>query len=1063
MSLYDPQAAAAVHPASVAVTAGAGTGKTFLLTQRFLYHLAQGQSPLQIVAVTFTNKAADELRSRIRAQVAESFPDRPDIAAELEGSQISTIHSLAARICREHPAASGAPQGFTILDDVEGTLWNAEQVSAALDALPAGMYAQIPFSLTRAIITSLLRDPLVAERALDCDPDIWPALVNSERTRARRSLVDDPAWQASRATIQEIIGDDRDRLEVIRRAAADAIDSLGHGDNITESLETLADIKVNVGSKKNWPADSLDEVKTALKNVRDAAKKALTEGLIILELGAVDEFLREKLPVIGEAFAQVRAFITDAKRRARALDYADLEVCAVRALQDTSVQAYYAERWRAFLVDEFQDTNPIQADLLKHLIAPSATLTIVGDEKQSIFGFRRADVTVFRQFSRHIVEHGGHSFVLDKTYRTHAPLVQTLNGVFPSLLGNLHQPLTSARADVPHDGPHLHAYVIDLQEAEKPLKAQRQWVEANKIAHLLGGMIDSELSVHDKQTRTHRPVRHGDIAILGRTTASLDVYATALESAGIPAVVVGGGNLLDTREVKDAYALLRFLADARDNLALAAILRSPFFAVSDPTLFTFAQQLPKEISWWEAMAQSDVPELAAAREVLENLRVTCRVDPPSRVLQLACRLTGYTAVIANLPNAARREANWRGFSDLVRSLEQGNGDVFVVVRRLRRLLQAGVTVEAPPLQAGDAVALLTIHASKGLEWPVVVLPDLSHQSPSADPLLYFDPEVGIGLRITDEDDEKIASATYRILHARAKLREEDEERRILYVALTRARDHLILTACDAKKANVDRLTPGLESVGIAWDTIPFDRQQSVPPAPGAPVAPATPAEMLVGSIGSGLVEIPATALSEYALCPKRFRYRFVDGHPGLGEGPAIARRVGRLTHLALEQDITDAKALATHDRDLPMDHIGEALYLARCFHEGHVYAALRDATTAREQAVAMEIRNLTIHGMVDLFGPDFVLDFKTDQEMRPDQHRFQLWIYARALGRSAAHIAYLRHNEVHTYDRPTLERTADKAQSLVDGIVRGRYAAKPSPESCPRCPFAEICDERLGP
>ena len=157
-------------------------------------------------------------------------------------------------------------------------------------------------------------------------------------------------------------------------------------------------------------------------------------------------------------------------------------------------------------------------------------------------------------------------------------------------------------------------------------------------------------------------MRPGDIAILSRVWAPLEVYGDALAAAGIPSVHAGGGNLLETREAKDGIVLLRFLADPNDDLALVAVLRSPFFAVDDRLLHDLAQERGRDVTWWKLVQEADDPQLDAAKEVLGELLAKRRLEPPTTLLQLADHLTGYTAVIANLPGAERREADWRGFS-----------------------------------------------------------------------------------------------------------------------------------------------------------------------------------------------------------------------------------------------------------------------------------------------------------------------------------------------------------------------------------------------------------------
>jgi ATP-dependent helicase/nuclease subunit A len=224
--------------------------------------------------------------------------------------------------------------------------------------------------------------------------------------------------------------------------------------------------------------------------------------------------------------------------------------------------------------------------------------------------------------------------------------------------------------------------------------------------------------------------------------------------------------------------------------------------------------------------------------VLSHLLEARHRELPSRLLQIADRLTGYTAVLANLAGAARREADWRGFVEHVRKLEHGSEALFTAVRRLRRLLLAEAEVPRPPVEAEGAVALMSIHRAKGLEWPVVVIPDLSRSASARAEPVAFDPELGVALKLRSRGDEPERPALFTILDHRQKRRDEAEAGRLLYVALTRARDHLILSAADEDGGSLDLLLPGLQSIGISPQPIPFTADEARPPHPPEPALPA---------------------------------------------------------------------------------------------------------------------------------------------------------------------------------------------------------------------------------
>jgi ATP-dependent helicase/nuclease subunit A len=403
-------------------------------------------------------------------------------------------------------------------------------------------------------------------------------------------------------------------------------------------------------------------------------------------------------------------------------------------------------------------------------------------------------VSVFRKVRESIVASGGESHELSVSFRTHSRLTETLNNIFAPMLGDMHQSLDAARSMPSHEGPHVRAYIIQAPKGVR--KAQRQLTEARHIAQQIRRMLAERVLVHDKLTDALRPARPGDFAVLSRTWDPLDLCGEVIANHGIPVIHSGGGNLLDTREAKDAWAMLRFLADPSDDLALVAVLRSPFFAVSDRKLRAVADKLPPGSTWWSRTRLD--PELEFPAAVLGELLKRRRVELSSRLLQMANRLTGYCAVIANLPGAERREADWRGFLELVMVLERRVVDLSVLVRQSRPLIASEVKVPRPVVEARDAVSLMTIHGSKGLEWPIVIVPDLARESPGGGSPIYFDDELGVAFEFEDEMGQANTPALFTILKHKHETRELEEAKRVLYVALTRARDHVIICSTEAK-------------------------------------------------------------------------------------------------------------------------------------------------------------------------------------------------------------------------------------------------------------------------
>ena len=927
-SLTPEQQKAAHTNASVIVTAGAGTGKTHMLAERYLYYLEQHNlSPLAIVAVTFTEKAATELRSRIRSLITQRFPGRIDILAELEATQISTIHALASRICQEHYQSAGVTAGFTVLDDVKDKIWLVDALQAALVQLPRQFYETIPYSLMSDTLNYLLNDPYTTKKALNQGIQDWKQLISKAHQKGLINLVNNPIWHHAWSILHQYQGKEGDKLETLREQVIRAMTDLESEENIAKSLIILDKIKINIGSKKNWQNGVITLVKESLKSLRELVRTIIKQGLINLELGSADEQLQQILPALTKAYQEVFDCLAQQKRQEQVLSFTDLEIYALQALTNPEVRDYYQQRWQVFLVDEFQDTNPTQAELLATL-TKNAHLTIVGDIKQSIYGFRRADIRVFEYFRQRILKDKGTEVILSQSFRTHHALVKQINQIFAGLLGKYHQELNAVREmeigkwgdrgdggdrkTEEEDKRFSFVQVFAVEANKESNKSERQQTEAAHLATKLKQMLEANTPVYDKQTQQIRSLQPKDIAIITRTWQPLETYSEALAALDIPVAPAGGGNLLATREAKDAYAILRFLSDRQDNIALIAVLRSPFFALSDRVLFKLSTEAEtKQIDWWTIITTSQISELEHPLAVLQQLLYQSKEEAPSRILQLVDRLTGYTAVIANLPQAQRRLADWQGFGNFVKELEQGTEDIFGVVRRLKRLFDDDIAIPRPLLATDNAVSLMTIFAAKGLEWSLVVVADLSKERPNSSLPVYFDSKLGVALKSKNEQGETQKPVLYKWLEYQQKQREAEEAIRILYVAITRARDYLILSATEPDKGDLARLTPGLQSAQIPIQIISTSIGCEDSTSSGRkPCTPTFLPNLLLNQIGSGISELPVTALSEYARCPQRFQFSFIEGHPGLGEGIAYSMQVGTLVHKALEHDLFEVKSLA---------------------------------------------------------------------------------------------------------------------------------------------------------
>ncbi|MBV9214661.1 MAG: UvrD-helicase domain-containing protein [Acidobacteria bacterium] len=1047
MALTPEQLRAATAPASASVTAGAGTGKTLMLAERYLHHVAaDGLSPLSVVAVTFTEKAANELRSRIRKRLREALTNET-VIAEVEAAQISTIHSLAARVCRDFYDLAGIPADFVILDETDQPLWLAEKFDQAVAQVDRSLIDELGFTWMITALRRMLDDPIASAHALSLGSGGWKDAIRQVSAEAAAELVSHDAWRHACEMLPDCCGAEGDKLEEVRRAVARALSIEDHQEAIRQINGAFYGFNKRWGVQRNWDKTQLADTRECLAALRDLIKEKAEFAL--LEFGPNDEETARRLPMLHKAFDSVTRFLAEEKKKEKILDFSDLEYYALRALANEAAREHYAKRWRAFLVDEFQDTNPAEAAILERLTR-NATITIVGDEKQSIYAFRGADVDVFAEMRTRITKTpAGIDVPLNKTFRSHAEIVASTNRIFEAVLETQHQELVAHRDTSSLQGPFVRMAVVDGESGLG--KGPAQVIEARWIA--------------ERVQQLHRDgVAYRDIAIMARRWAPLDAYMGVLSAYGIPAVNVGGGSLLETREAKDIYALMSFLAEPEDDIPLVALLRSPFFAVSDRVLQETAPGLDGR-SWWSAVRESSKFQREVG--VLEQLLGAAKTHSASQVLAFAEELTGYSAVMANLVNGARREADIQGMKDLLRRFERnGRGDIFGTARSLRDLEKAGTWVPRLALDAEDAVTLVSIHRAKGLEWPVVFVGDLAAEPNIPYFPVIIDKELGVSFQTESDTFEKNQPAIYKLMKLRRLQRERDELKRLLYVALTRAKDMLFLTATSDSPRYTDReisiLRPGLGAAGIEIESIPFEPEQALAPSPAEPAPFELPQTVLINDIPRVLREVPVTGLTAYARCPKQFEYQYVLGHPGLGEGFARARTTGTLTHEALELDITDIERLRPLSPDASDEILNEALALAATFRSSDKFAEFRKGERRSEFRFAHESEGIRLIGVADLVGKDFVLDFKTDSAMHPEEHRFQLWAYQRALEKPRALIAYLRQDKVHEWTAAELTAIDADAKELVNRIRSGDYAATPSAKECSRCQFNSICPARAA-
>jgi ATP-dependent helicase/nuclease subunit A len=848
----------------VMVTAGAGSGKTRVLVERFLRLLEENPSwrVSDIVAVTFTEKAAREMVSRIRREIRSRI-QRSDLAPEreawrvhrnaLDSARIGTIHSLCASILRAHPAEAGLDPAFEVMEEIEAASFVERAVAEALDGAaresdkefsspspPLNLieiFAHLSAREVQGALTSLIAQGERARRAIahleNKSPDqvvgFWQALLGRLRNDAARAVIESDSWVSdAEAIIHNAAHDASDKREMVRArvsALLAQISSIASApacadvDGVTIAralLEIASGIDLRGGSKKKWPSeDAFDAVKESLGRMRDRVR---AERILALELNEADRAAAQVVARLTRLYQRAQSRFARLKRERAAVDFNDLEEMTEAMLTaHPEVRARYNDPEkglvRALMIDEFQDTSPVQKNILWMIAPRSDEVFIIGDSKQSIYRFRGADVTVFHQTRDELKSSGGHEVPMDTCFRAHGRLVSFVNHLFPGVFAresryDTHYEAMVASREAAHGNPSVELHIITQnKESEDRLSAaELREVEARLLARRINEIVGRGEVIVCEKDEAARAATHGDFALLFQASTSFEIYEQALADAAVPYVTVAGRGFYDRQEITDLANLLAFLVSPNDNLRLAAALRSPMFALSDETLLRLRLG-PATRSLWKALldesvdhAESEREAVGFARETLKRLRAVAGRLSAAEVIIAALRETGYLATLMALPHGERRAANVEKFIEQARALA-GHTLAELVARtadlRFREAREGEATVE----EAG-AVRLMTVHKSKGLEFPIVWIADATYAGGRDRRVVAAHADHGVAVNLgadhLETDDESLRAASFEMLKRVEERMDAAEKKRLLYVAATRARDHLIISGAPGR-------------------------------------------------------------------------------------------------------------------------------------------------------------------------------------------------------------------------------------------------------------------------
>ena len=836
MGLTDRQRRAALdHGTSKCVTAGAGTGKTHVLVRKYvdLIESGEGGGVAGILALTFTEKAAQQMRERVRDALAEkSGPVWDAVRDDLLSANISTFHAFCARVLREFPLEAGVEPGFSVLDEREARRLREEAVDdliygeppeACRDALVCTLRAVGAYELKNYLIRLYEKRAAAEEFFAALEQDEGAVIAAwQEILRQRKEEVVQDFLLAARPSIA-VLADcaarypaDADPAMAYLRAVEPHLPSLAPerpGDEACRGVAAVAAINddrrftARMGRKGNWDERDLNAVREAYRTLSTLTKpRAGTLGLSIDPDDAFTRATLDFLHSLGTVFAVFAEAVDAAKARRGALDFSDLILFTRRLFRDRDdiVEAHFRSRFEFVLVDEFQDTDPAQAAIIAAILgglaAERGKLFVVGDPKQSIYLFRDADVTQFKR-TRDVIEErlGGEEVRLDVNFRSTPEVVGFVNYIFAALMAGSARPWEFAyeplRASRTEDAGSVEVLLCPKTE---PRDAGRR-ASAEAVARKVQRMVEAgeKPIVRDGD---RRPAGYGDIAILLERRTNLIYYEWALRRYGIPYHVYAGLGFYRRQEVYDLYNILRILENERDDVALYGALRSPYFGISDARLFAVADSCPRSATLLERLrrfaAGAPKSDVAAAAALLASWQGVARRLRPAELLNRIVTESSVYAVYGGMPEGEQIIANVEKLIGIVRDLQEGGSSLGEVVGELELCID-GEEREGeaqPDLASSDAVAVMTVHASKGLEFPVVVVPDLSELPLPDTSTIIVEEGLRLGVRIAnpENDHERENTPILAVLKDEAREKDEAERKRLFYVALTRARDHLVL-------------------------------------------------------------------------------------------------------------------------------------------------------------------------------------------------------------------------------------------------------------------------------
>lgn len=844
------------HGGTLLVSAAAGSGKTAVLVERVIRMITDPDHPVDVdrlLIVTFTRAAAAEMRERLSAALAKKMAEEPDNPVYLHQQMllprayISTIHGFCSRLLQEFSTQAQIPFGFKVAEEGQTKLLKLQALNEVLEQQYQKKdknFLDLAQQLCNHKNDKGLRETVLSgyefiqaqpfpEQWLQEKVDAYTKVMPLEQTPWMKRILDEVELALERMLhyarrMHQLVADYR--LDVYEAAVLKDLENLTAFRDALPGI-TYAQLQQRLSCLALSELDRLlkpDALQAAGKAPFTGIRKKLTDRMKQLKemLPCDEKQCREdlaKLAPMVEMLGQLILAFTDRftalKRQQKWLDYNDLEQVSLRLLiakdgTPTPIAREVSERFEEIMVDECQDTNAAQAKLFDALSKEGKNLFMVGDVKQSIYSFRQAMPIIFtkRRDTYTPYDEKKQEFpatiTLGNNFRSREPVTETVNFLFRQLmmrrLGDVEYDKREAlvpSAEYPEADYFTEWMVLDKGDATDDVSEVQQ--EARQIGRRILELRQT-MTIQREDEKEDKRIRFKEFCILHRKRSDMPIFFKELTQMGIPVAVDKAERFLDTTEVSTALALLRVIDNPLREVALAAVMLSPVYGFTPDEMAQIRiladQYTPLYVAVEQASKDATHPALAkrlnSFLEELRRFRTLAVSLPADRLLETVMRETDMEAVFLAQSGGGQRVANLQQLDRIARSYDPGEyRGLSAFVRYVDRIEESGEDLPCGDTLQQDGVRLMTVHGSKGLEFPVVFVSRLSKKRGGTDDQkqVLFHAEAGIGIKLTDEDEkEKHNPLPYAGVRCARRFDEAAEDLRVWYVALTRAREKLIL-------------------------------------------------------------------------------------------------------------------------------------------------------------------------------------------------------------------------------------------------------------------------------